>query len=109
MIASLVLAGMTRPEIAQALDLTGAAMRQRLTGLRKAALRISPSLRQDLLAAAYDRRPESGVDLDVGLIRRALIAWLRGGGGIGTHDPDGHLLVISKNPLTNRGPAATDG
>lgn len=33
-------------------------------------------------------------DLPFGLIRRALKAAMRVGDGLGTHDPDGHLLLI---------------
>ena len=43
---------------------------------------------------AYVRDPARTVDLQFGLIRRALKAALGGTDGIGTHDADGHLIVL---------------
>ena len=100
-VALLVLHGMTREEIRQALELSDPAFRQRLAAVRRAMDGVSPEMRQEALALAYARR-QSG-ELDLGPLRRALLAWVRVEEGIGTHDPDGHLIVISRS-TSRKGP-----
>jgi RNA polymerase sigma-70 factor (ECF subfamily) len=93
-VAVLVLHGMNAEEIQQALELAPTAFRQRLTSIRKALGDRSDDLRQEAMARAYQRR---SADLDFGLLRRELLAHVRRLSGLGTHDPDGHLIVIRKS------------
>lgn len=94
-IIHLLLAGLNRAEIRQTLNVTDMALRQRLTALR-ASLRALPApLASGVMAAAL-RRP-SDPNLELGLMRRALKAELLRAGGIGIHDPDGHLMVIRES------------
>ena len=94
-VAVLALYGLNADEIQFVLGLKSPAFRQRLTALRRALGGLPEPLRQEALALAYSEPRRAGaVRLDVGLIRRALLHHLRGSTGIGTHDPDGHLLAI---------------
>ena len=86
-VAALALAGQTRREIAYLLRLSDAALRQRLSALRR------------ILGARGAAMPEGlpglGGTLDYGRLRDALVPMLhRQGGLIAAHDPDGHLFVI---------------
>lgn len=89
-LARLVDAGLDRREIAWLLGLTDDAFRQRLAALR---------LRWRASGLAGDtRRAASGSDrLALGLLRRALKRRLAAvdGPAVGSHDPDGHLLIFS--------------
>ncbi len=93
-VAVLALHGLSAEEIRWILQLTPAAFRQRLTSIRKAIGALPPEQHAESLALAYVRDPARTVELQFGLVRRALKSALRGGAGLGTHDPDGHLLVI---------------
>ncbi len=93
-VAVLALHGLSAEEIRWILGLSAAAFRQRLTSIRKTIGEMSPSQRAEAMALAYVRDPAREVDLQFGLIRRALMAALRGADGIGTHDADGHLIVV---------------
>ncbi len=93
-VMALILSGLNRDEVCSALNLSSAALRQRLTVIRKALKKLPEDLQREALAVAYQRRTERADDLAFGLIRRALLRLLRQGAGVGTHDPDGHLLVI---------------
>lgn len=94
-VAVLALCGLSPEEIQYALGLKPPAFRQRLTALRRALGELPPPLRREALALAYSQPRRAGAArLDFGLIRRALLHHLRSGRGIGTHDPDGHLLAI---------------
>ncbi len=95
-VAILALHGLTRDEIACVLDLSPVALRQRMTTLRKRWRELPEDLRDLALGAARTRRT-LGANLESGLIRRALIAFLHQTPGIGTHDPDGHLIVFGKS------------
>ena len=55
---------------------------------------LPPAQRAESLALAYVRDPARSTDLQFGLVRRALMAAMRGGAALGTHDHDGHLLLI---------------
>jgi RNA polymerase sigma-70 factor (ECF subfamily) len=101
-VAALILHGLTREEIACALQLARTAFRRRLTELRRALDRIDPSIRARSLALAYARCSAGTEGLELGLLRRALLAHLRAIPGIGTHDPDGHLLVIRDRKMTSQ-------
>ena len=91
---ALILAGLDRDEICSVLNLTDTALRQRLTTIRKALRALPDGERDDLLASA-GRSPRPAEDeLAFGLIRRALLRHLRGDTGVGSHDPDGHLLIF---------------
>jgi len=94
-VAVLALCGMNADEIQYVLGLKPAAFRQRLVALRRALGELPPELRDEALALAYARpRRSGGQRLDFGLIRRALRHHLQHRPGIGTHDPDGHLISI---------------
>lgn len=93
-VAVLALHGLNAEEIRWVLGIGAAAFRQRLTSIRKAMGALPPSQRAEALALAYVRDPVRTVDLQFGLIRRALKAALGGTDGIGTHDADGHLIVL---------------
>jgi RNA polymerase sigma factor (sigma-70 family) len=93
-VAVLALHGLNAEEIRWVLGISAPAFRQRLTSIRKAMGALPPSQRAEALALAYVRDPARAVDLQFGLIRRALKAALGGTDGIGTHDADGHLIVL---------------
>ncbi len=94
-VAVLALCGLNPDEIQYVLGVKPPAFRQRLTALRRALGELPEPLRREALALAYSQPRRAGeTRLDFGLIRRALLHHLRGGQGIGTHDPDGHLLAI---------------
>lgn len=94
-VAVLALHGLSADEIQWILRIESTALRQRLTRIRKALGELPPELRTESLALAYVRNPARSVDLQFGLVRRALKAAMRVGEGVGTHDADGHLLVIN--------------
>ena len=93
-VAVLALHGLGPEEIRWILGLTPAALRQRLTRIRRHLGELPPALRAEALALAYVRDPARSIDLQFGLVRRALKAALLGRPGLGTHDADGHLIVI---------------
>jgi len=99
-VAVLALHGLSADEIRWILQLAPTAFRQRLTAIRKAIGALSPELRAESLALAYVRDPARAIDLQFGLVRRALKSALHGSAGLGTHDLDGHLLVIRRNAHT---------
>lgn len=94
-LAVLALHGLGPEEIRYVLDLSEVAFRQRLSRLRK-LIAAQPAHPAESLALAYQRDPARSVDLQFGLLRRALKAALLGRDGIATHDTDGHLLVIHR-------------
>lgn len=93
-VAVLALHGLNGEEIRWILGLSATAFRQRLTSIRKTLGALPPAQRAEAMALADVRDPARGVDLQFGLVRRALKAALRGADGIGTHDADGHLIVV---------------
>lgn len=93
-VAVLALHGLNAEEIRWVLGIGAAAFRQRLTSIRKTLGALPPSQRAEALALAYVRDPARTVELQFGLVRRALKAALGGSDGIGTHDVDGHLIVL---------------
>ena len=93
-VAILALHGLAAEEIRWILGLTPAAFRQRVSRIRRQLGDLPPQLRAEALALAYVRDPARSVDLQFGLVRRALKAALLGRAGLGTHDADGHLIVI---------------
>lgn len=93
-VAVLALHGLSADEIRWILQLSPAAFRQRLTSIRKTIGALPPEQRAESLALAYVRDPARTVELQFGLVRRALKSALRDAAGLGTHDLDGHLLVI---------------
>lgn len=90
-VAELALAGLDRDEIAWILGLSDAALRQRISGLRKrlGTIESSPTA-------------AGGLDLPLGLMRRALLPVVRVKDAPGTHDPDGHLIVLTQRPRGTR-------
>ncbi|MBC8109393.1 MAG: sigma-70 family RNA polymerase sigma factor [Anaerolineae bacterium] len=90
-VAVLVIAGLNRDEIIAALKIAPTAFRQRLTTIRRAWFELPPSEREQFSIDA----PNHVNGIDLGLLRRALLENVRRLGGVGTHDPDGHLIVLS--------------
>jgi len=101
-VAVLALHGLGPEEIRWILGLTPAGLRQRLTRIRRQLGELPAPLRAEALALAYVRDPSRSVDLQFGLIRRALKAALLGRAGLGTHDADGHLIVIRATRRADR-------
>lgn len=93
-VAVLALHGLDAAEIRWILAIPDTAFRQRLARIRKALGELSPTQRAEAQALAYVRDPARTIELQFGLVRRALIAALAGRAGLGTHDADGHLIVI---------------
>lgn len=101
-VAVLALHGLNADEIRCVLGIAETAFRQRLTTIRKALGALPAAQRAEAVALAYVRDPARSVDLQFGLVRRALKAALAAGQvtpaaaapGLGTHDTDGHLLVL---------------
>jgi RNA polymerase sigma-70 factor (ECF subfamily) len=100
--ALLALTGHTKPEIAWLLGLSDAALRQRISQIRRrwrqSGLQIAPGL------------GEPRGNLPFGLVRRALIKRVQDAGVVlATHDPDGHLFVVATAPhkMAGRGNQGT--
>jgi len=86
--ALLALSGHTRQEIGWLLNLTDDALRQRISQLKRALAG----------ASATDAGPAGG--LAFGRIRRALLGPTRRDDAfLASHDPDGHLFVISRSQI----------
>jgi RNA polymerase sigma-70 factor (ECF subfamily) len=86
--ARLALGGHSRAEIAHLLRLSDTALRQRITQIRRRWRATG--------GAAIHEMPGLSGTLPFGLIRRALMpAMLAPDVRLGSHDPDGHLFVIS--------------
>ena len=100
-LARLALHGLSADEIRWILRIPATAFRQRLTSIRKALAAQSPSVRAEGIALAYLRDPARSADIPFGLARRALKAAMQAGDGLGTHDPDGHLILIDADAHTS--------
>lgn len=94
-VAVLALHGLSAEEIQWLLGIAPTAFRQRLSRIRRGMEALSPALRAESHALGEVRDPQRSVDLQFGLVRRALKLAM-GGQGLGTHDLDGHLLVIDR-------------
>ena len=90
----LALHGLGKREICAVLGLSDAAFRQRLATARRALSSLSDDDRRDVLADARVARQRRGAARDSGLVRRALHRSFRAPSAVGTHDADGHLVVI---------------
>ena len=91
----LALHGLGKREICAVLGLSDAAFRQRLATARRALSSFPDDARRDVLACARAARQRRGAGRDLGLLRRALRRSLRTPSAVGTHDVDGHLVVLS--------------
>lgn len=94
-LAALVLSGHSRREIAHLLDLRDAALRQRISALRR-------HMRTRGLVVPAEM---SGLSLDLayGRIRAMLQSALaRHGGHLASHDPDGHLFIVARSQNQDR-------
>lgn len=100
-LAVLALHGLSADEIRWILRIEPTAFRQRLTRIRRTLAAQSPAMRADSIALAYLRDPARSTDLAFGLARRALKAAMQAGEGLGTHDPDGHLILIDAGAHTS--------
>lgn len=93
-VAVLALHGLNAEEIRYLLGIAPTAFRQRLTSIRKSLGKLSEDQAREALAISYIREPKRSVELQLGLIRRALKAAFCRGRSLGTHDLDGHLMII---------------
>lgn len=100
-LARLALHGLSADEIRWILGIQPTAFRQRLTRIRRALALQTPDVRAESLALACLRDPARAVDLQFGRLRRALKAAMRVGDALGTHDPDGHLVLIDARAHTS--------
>jgi DNA-directed RNA polymerase specialized sigma24 family protein len=100
-LAVLALHGLSADEIRWILRIEPTAFRQRLTRIRKTLAAQSATSRAESIALAYLRDPARSVDIPFGLARRALKAAMQAGDGLGTHDPDGHLILIDAGAHTS--------
>ena len=93
--ALLALTGHTKVEIAWLLRITDAALRQRIVQIKR-RWRLFDG-RQVLELGGLS------AELPFGLIRQSLLkAPIRDGATLGTHDPDGHLFIVSSQNATSR-------
>ena len=87
--ALLALSGHTRQEISWLLNLSDDALRQRISQLRKA-----------LAGAGVDQAANPAGALAFGRIRQALLGPSRRSQAfLASHDPDGHLFVVSRSQI----------
>ncbi len=100
-VAVLAVHGLNAEEIRYLLKIAPAAFRQRLTSIRKSLGKLPEDQAREALAIAYVREPKRSVELQLGLIRRALKAALYGDRCLGTHDLDGHLMIIRRKAHTS--------
>jgi RNA polymerase sigma-70 factor (ECF subfamily) len=97
--ALLALTGHTRAEIAWLLRLSDAALRKRISEIRRR------------LVGARAAIPDMDLrgDLPFGLMRRALLGRVGDRGpGFGSHDPDGNLFVVSSRIPVRRQQGSSD-
>lgn len=88
-VALLALSGHNRAEVAWILDLSDTALRKRISDLRKRLASFEVELSQ------YPVSGRAGTGLLFGVIRRALLPVVVASRSIGSHDPDGHLILFS--------------
>jgi DNA-directed RNA polymerase specialized sigma24 family protein len=103
-LAVLVLHGLDGEEIRWILGISPTAFRQRLSRIRRALALLSSEQRETVIAASPLRGPDAveGSLRQLGLLRRALQqAMQQSGDGLGTHDGDGHLLIIRRRAHTS--------
>lgn len=98
-LATLIIHGMTKEELTHALALTQTAFRQRLVTIRKILKE-----HDDTWHLAESETRKMAQDIDLGLVRQSLLTYLRHAHGVGTHDPDGHLIVIQKKTTSQIDP-----
>jgi RNA polymerase sigma factor (sigma-70 family) len=90
--ALLALNGCTREEIGWLLDLSDAALRQRISQLKRALLAMDAV---NELAPAPSLNPAG--PLAYGQIRQRLLAAARRGQALASHDPDGHTFLVTSS------------
>lgn len=95
-VALLALGGHDRREIGWLLGLSDTALRQRISTLRKRLGAQQGDESPGRPARPGGRSPEPLDDLPLGLIRRALLPVARATGVAGTHDPDGHPILLGR-------------
>ncbi|MET0337990.1 MAG: sigma factor [Caulobacter sp.] len=104
-VAALALSGHNRREIAYLLGLSDTALRQRLAALKRKLVAAGVAAPEDL--------PGLNLDLAYGRLREALLPrLLRHGGVFASHDPDGHLFVVSRSqtaPSRQQGTPTSNG
>lgn len=97
-VAVLALHGLDADEVRWILGLDAPAFRQRLVRLRRALAGLAPALAEEAQQAARTG-PSRAQAFEFGRLRRVLKAALHGptlpARVVGTHDPDGHLLLLA--------------
>ena len=94
-VLALALHGLGRREITAVLGLSDAAFRQRLVALRKALGKMPPAFQDELRAWGAARARARGARSVSGQGNQALDGAAPATPGLGTRDPDGHLLVLA--------------
>ncbi|HEY7885254.1 MAG TPA: transcriptional regulator [Cellvibrionaceae bacterium] len=85
--AALALSGHSRADIIYLLNISDAALRQRIRALKKLFARVGITAPADMTSL--------NLDLAYGALRQALQPFLRRHGGtFASHDPDGHLFLV---------------
>ncbi len=107
-VATLALHGLNADEVRWILGISDAAFRQRMTSIRKILERLPGAPTMDLAGKRTDSAMR-GNELQFGLMRRALKAALQENSGLGTHDADGHLIVLRGRPSNDAHKSARGG
>lgn len=94
----LALHGMGAGEIQWLLRTTPTAFRQRVATIRREFRRLPPEIRAGILADGSSTARAQPLDPRFGLRRRVLVAAGAGTSSAGSHDPDGHLLLLRRRP-----------
>lgn len=100
-VAVLALHGLSAEEIRWILRLPPTAFRQRLTRIRQGLAQLAPAVRAGVHTLTEQREPVRAIDLPFGRVRSALKAAMKAGEGLGTHDEDGHLILIDGGAHTS--------
>ena len=102
-IALFALHGLDSNEIRWLLQISPAALRQRWTSLRRAVAAMPPPARAALAERLAAQRQARDPRLAAGRLRRVVHAAIRSsvmqqaGPALGTHDPDGHPLLLRRH------------
>ncbi len=93
-VMALALHGLAPGEIRWILQIAPAAFRQRLVSIRRVLDTLPPALRPTAGERVHLGSQRTDETLALGSMRRALGNAMARGPALGSHDPDGHLLLI---------------
>ncbi|WP_101925175.1 MULTISPECIES: RNA polymerase sigma factor [Luteimonas] len=100
-VAVLVLHGLDAAEIRWILRIAPTALRQRMTSIRKAIEALPPPDRRALHEHVAAHRPARDARVPAGRLRPLLRASMRIAPMLGSHDPDGHPLLLRGSAHTS--------